>query len=398
MPRKIKFDPVETPNGWRLNIPAKHTETGKRERHFYATKKEAEAAAKALKKSAVEFGQQSQAIRPSLAEDATAAEALLKPFGASLLDAARAYVAARNIETASVTVSTALKDWLADMETRLRGRSVTNYRQTSKRFADIGKKLLCNVTRADLQAIIAPPGMAATSAAANFRNGMAFWNWSARRGWCQPDVFAKLDRPAKQPRKRIDFLTPEEARALLDAAAANYPAAVGAFAVALFAGVRPAEIPRLDPELVKPDGIDVGADDAKGQSRRHITPNATLAAWLKKHPFQAVTDWGRVYDAVRRLAGWELSAELVNNRPDLPPAARGKWSQDVMRHSCGTYHVACGVELGGMAFWFGHTGGETTLRRHYVGRAKRHQAIEFFAIMPEGVEAPKTIQLVEGAA
>ncbi len=191
MPRRTKFDPVETPNGWRLNVPEKLTETGKRERHFFPTLKAAQDAAKALRKAAAEFGHQSQAIRPSLAEDATAAEELLKPFGASLLDAARAYVAARNCESASIATDKALEQWIADMETRLRGRSVTNYKQTSKRFAALGKKLLCNVTRAELQDIIAPPGMAATSAAANFRNGMAFWNWSARRGWCQPEVFAQ---------------------------------------------------------------------------------------------------------------------------------------------------------------------------------------------------------------
>ncbi len=398
MAKRTEFKPVESPNGWRLNVPGKFTDSGKRERHFYATHKAALAAAKLLRKSAAEFGHRSQGIRPSLAEDATAAEALLKPYGASLLDAARLLVAARSSEAASVSVAAALDQWLADMESRLRGRTVTNYKQTAKRFADHGEKLLCSLTRADLQEIIAPPGMPPTSAAANFRNASAFWGWSARRGWCQPDVFAKLDRPAKPQRKRIDFLEPEAARALLAAAVDHYPAAVGHFAVALFAGVRPAELGRLDPTRTGPDGIEVGADDAKGEKRRHITPCETLVAWLKKHPFQEVTNWDDVYEAVRRLAGWELKAKLVSNLPDLPPANRGRWPQDVMRHSCGTYHVALGRDLGGMAFWFGHTGGETTLRRYYVGQATRKQAIEFYGIVPRGEQAPATIRAMEVAA
>jgi hypothetical protein len=67
-----------------------------------------------------------------------------------------------------------------------------------------------------------------------------------------------------------------------------------------------------------------------------------------------------------------------------------------MRHSCGTYAVARGEDLAGMAFWFGHTGGETTLRRFYVGKATRKQALAFYAIMPKGSKAPSTIKPVAG--
>ena len=72
MARQTKFAPVKTAEGWRLNVPAKFTLTGKRERYFYPTQKQALEAAKRLKQSAAEFGHQSQAIKPSLAEDASA--------------------------------------------------------------------------------------------------------------------------------------------------------------------------------------------------------------------------------------------------------------------------------------------------------------------------------------
>jgi len=404
MARRTQFKPVETPHGWRLNVPAKYTETGKRERHYHKTQKEALAAAKDLKKSAAEFGHRAQAIRPGLAEDATAAAELLKSWGVSLLEAARFYQAAKETENASKPTSEALDLWLVDLETKVRGRTLTNYKQTRKRFDVLGDKMLSTVTRDELQNILAPPGMASTSAAAHTRNGLAFWNWSARRGWCDAALFAKVDRPAKPQRKRIEFLTPEAAEALLRTAEVFYPDAVGHFAVGLFAGVRPAELARLNPALVTPEGIDVGADESKGESRRHITPDATLRAWLEKHPFRTVTNWERVWDAVRRLGGWDVASEFatkfVTDRKllKLPEPHRGGWPQDVMRHTCGTYHVARGEDLAGMAFWFGHTGGETTLRRHYVGKAKRKQALEFFAIMPEGVAAPATIQPVENVA
>ncbi|MCU0778725.1 MAG: hypothetical protein MUF86_13825, partial [Akkermansiaceae bacterium] len=260
MARRTQFIPVETPNGWRLNIPAKYTESGNRERHFFKLKRDAEAAAKALKQAAAEFGHRAQAIRPGLAEDASAAAELLKPWGVSLLEAARFYQAAKQTENASKPATEALDLWIADVESRLRGCTLTNYTRTRKRFDVLGDKMLSRVTREELQNIIAPPGMSATTAAGHFRCGMAFWNWSARRGWCDTEIFGKLDRPSAPNRKRIDFLEPDSAAALLKTAAVFYPESVGLFAVGLFAGVRPAELARLDPALVTPDGIDVGAD------------------------------------------------------------------------------------------------------------------------------------------
>lgn len=192
----------------------------------------------------------------------------------------------------------------------------------------------------------------------------------------------------------------DPAAALLDNGRRYFPAAVGHFAVGLFAGVRPTKLQRLDPANVAPDGIDVGADESKGESRRHITPSETLAAWLRAYPFQTVPNWQRVWDAVRRLAGFEVASTFADKLvadgalAALPPATRGPWVQDIMRHTCGTYSVALGDDLGGMAFWFGHTGGETTLRRFYVGKAKRKQALEFFAIMPPGAAAIPALKAV----
>lgn len=403
MAKPIRLSPKKSGKSWRLSIPPKLSPTGKRQNLLYRTQALALEAAAKLKGDREEFGNQAKAISPTLADQAHTAAELLKDYNAGLMDAVQFYIAAKCAEATSKPTSEALTLWIADSKARkLRGKSLTNYKQTQKRFAVLGKKMLSAVTREDLQNIVAPAGMAATSAAAHYRNGSAFWNWCARREWCDAALFVKLDRPATPQRKRIIFLEPEAAEALLKTAAVFYPAAVGHFAVGLFAGVRPKELERLNtlPELVKPDGIDVGADESKGESRRHITPCETLTAWLTKHPFQTVPNWQRVWDAVRRLAGWapksEFADELVSSGVlwKLPEPFRGDWPQDVMRHSAGTYHVARGENLANMAFWFGHTGGETTLRRFYVGKAKRKDALEFFTIMPEGVKAPAAIQAV----
>ena len=76
----------------------------------------------------------------------------------------------------------------------------------------------------------------------------------------------------------------------------------------------------------------------------------------------------------------------------------GRWPQNALRHSHASYAVAYGVPLESLLFEFGHAGNPTLLRQHYVGKASKKQALEFFAIMPEGVAAPATIQPVDSVA
>jgi integrase len=405
MARHTKFEPVETENGWRLNVPPKYSETGKRERHYYKTQKAALEAKKAFKKKLETFGAQARAIKPSLAENAHAAEKLLSGTGVTLLEAVNFYLEAKKRETASKTVSEAIHQWMENAATtELKTATIANYRGTAKRFEPLGDRIISTLTRDELQETLCPSGMTATSANGHYTRGLAFWNWCARRGWCEAELLKMVDRPKKRGRKKIEFLSVDDTRALLNTAVEFYPKSVAMFAVGTFAGVRPAELARLSPADVACDGIDVGSDESKGESRRHITPCPTLAAWLKKYPFEEVANWDRVWDAVRRLAGWNVASELAdslvkaNKLEKLPPITRGKWPQDAMRHSCGTYTVARGENLANMAFWFGHTGGTATLRTYYVGKVKMKSALEFFAIVPKGAAKPKKFQTVKGAA
>jgi len=80
----------------------------------------------------------------------------------------------------------------------------------------------------------------------------------------------------------------------------------------------------------------------------------------------------------------------------LPP--RPEWPANALRHSHASFAIAAGTTLETLLFEFGHTGNANVLRAHYVGKASKKQALEFFAIMPDGVEAPATIKTVEFVA
>lgn len=388
-----------------MNVPAKYTETGKRERHYHRTQKEALAAAKLLKQSAAEFGHKSQAIKPSLAEDATAAAAMLEPWGVSLLEAARIVSAIRTKETASRPLSEAADDWLIACE-GLRPKTLQGYKHTANRMkAALGDRILTTLTAEDLQGAVAPAGTPATAAAGHLRTAKALWRWCAENGWCDAKTFDGVKLPkASIESGEIGILTPAQAANLLAVAEEHFPQTVASFALQLFAGIRAEEITRMESKHVTADGIELPASVTKKGRRRHITPSATLAAWLAKYPFQPCPNWRETSVAVRRLAGWEVVSVILNERlrvgtlDNLPKLTFGKWPQNALRHSHASYAVAIGVPLESLLFEFGHAGNPTLLRQHYVGTASKKQALEFFAIMPEGVEAPATIQPVESVA
>ena len=209
---------------------------------------------------------------------------------------------------------------------------------------------------------------------------------------------------ASKESAEIEILTPADAEALLRIAEEHFPQAVASFALQLFAGIRAEEIVRMEKGHVTADGIDLPASVTKKGRRRHITPSATLAAWLAKHPFKPCLNWRETSAACRRLAGWDVVSAILNERvrvgtlKTLPEITRGRWPQNALRHSHASYAVASGVALETLLFEFGHTGNASVLRTHYVGRASKKQALEFFAIVPEGMEAPAIIEAVEDVA
>jgi integrase len=385
MSKPTKFKPIKTKSGWQLNIPSKYAVTGKRERHFYKTQALALAAAAKLKADREIYGSNAKTITPGLAEQAVVAAGVLEPWGVSLVEAARIVAAMRKVESASCPLDEAADAWIAACE-GLRPKTILGYRQTANMLkVALGNRLLAAVTAADLQAALAPAGSRASAVAGHLRNGKALWHFSAKRNWCKVEVFAGVETPKGGTDAEIGFLTVAESKALLDTAIKHYPQAVPYYAIQLFGGVRVEEVRRLDARDVSTEGIELTAETTKKGRRRHVTPSPTLSAWLEHYPFEALANWPRIDRACRRLAGWDLAADMLKN----PPApTRGRWPQNALRHSHATYAVSAGVSIDALEFEFGHVEGAKLLRQHYVGRASKKEALAFFQLAPAGVKIP----------
>ena len=388
MPRRPAFTYKKTKDGWKVEVPSRLSASGKRERAFFSTRDKARDFAQGLEAKYLEHGAGASAITPSRAEAATIAEKILEPTGASLVEAARAYLEAWQARNASCKFGDAALLYL-DSRATLRPSTLKSYEYTlTGAFAELADLILAEVPAQAVQAIL--DGKGSTAAAMHRRNLKAFWRWAAGapRRWCKAELLEELEKDRSKKDGDIVALMPDEIRMLLKAAEKFSPAAACSFAVAIFGGVRQAELGKLTWGDVLADHIEIGMSVSKKSSRRLVPICKTLRAWLDAYrgdveAADAITgsNWIEVSRAVRRSAGWDVSARLLKRPPE---PTRGQWPANACRHTCASLLVAVGTPLETLTFQFGHSGGHDLLRKHYVARMTRTQALDAFSIGPRG--------------
>jgi integrase len=162
-------------------------------------------------------------------------------------------------------------------------------------------------------------------------------------------------------------LTPEETERLLAAAS---PEIVAMIAIGAFAGLRPAEISRLDWKEIRLEHgyIEVTAAKSKTASRRLVKILPNLREWLQtaNNRFGAVSppNTRNLTDAARIRAGLD------------------EWPSNALRHSYGSYHLAEFQDAAALALEMGHT---TTamLFIHYRAVVTPEDASRYWKIVPK---------------
>jgi len=401
MARHAKFTPKKSPSGWRLNVPAKYSETGARQQLFYRTQADAKAAAATLKEKVEAHGTTAKAIRPSLAEAAIACEKLLEPLGITLLEAVSAFVKRETANRASLPIEAAFTAYLDAHHHWSESHSRATRRRQKILVEAFGGRMLATITGEELRKHIEDTTGGADSFNQAVRLCRAFWRWCANppRQWCDAEAVAHLEVKTVS-HGDVGILTAKEAATLMSAAEKYFPDTVVPFAIALFCGLRQAEIERLRPEDVSAEGVTVPAISSKTKRRRFIAMNEPLKAWLSKYHRNGAdvipSNWSRKEKAVRRLAGWRVWSDLVPTvDPELEaeaPKDAPDWPTNALRHTAATVAVSLGKPLESLVFEHGHSGGVALLKRHYLGVMKPTQAAAIWAIRPNGKKA-KTLRI-----
>ena len=409
MAAKKKIEPVFDPsrNRWKIDVPGTISADGKRYKAWFKTRDLAREHLAGINGST----DPTTAIAPSLAMDADKSRAILEPWNrdlvqaarelaaalealgdaGSILEAARAYRASHESRNASKPLGDAVAIYL-DSRADLRDSTQKSYRYTlEKALAPLHLEMMADIPTAALEAILAPK--APTARAMHKRNLRTFWKWAsiAPRQWASMDTADALEAIRVSSDNDIQILSAADVKALLRAAEIEGKAAAAAYAIAVFGGVRMAELGKLTWCDVGEDNIEIGKAIAKKHSRRLIPICPTLRAWIDATRGDAedtalITppNWIDVSKSVRRRAGWNVAARLLPAEVLKVKTTRGEWPSNACRHTCASVQVAIGTPLDDLTFKFGHSGGHDLLRKHYVSRLTKKDALAILAIGPNG--------------
>ncbi|MGC4017535.1 MAG: tyrosine-type recombinase/integrase [Luteolibacter sp.] len=377
MPKRAALQPVEESGKWRLDVPASLSQSGKRERYTFSTRKLARDYANSIQKG------EAAAVSPSTAADVEKAMALLEGTGASLTDAARAYRESYDRAQQSRPLAEAGELWLIAFS----GEDVTrkSYERTIGFLEPFHKRLLSSI-RADELADLTSQWSRGTYRE-HYGNARTFWRWCsvAPRQWCQASVDDAVEAPKRRKIKRAVTLRLEEVEKQLRTAEEVDPPMARAYAILLHTGLRKAEAARMTELDLTEDGFRVSDDQAKLDAARFIPLSDVLQKWLKAYPAEVEgegllpANFENRDDRIRALCGWSVSSKFLggNPNPSAPKFPRNAW-----RKTNASAMIATGHPVQDLVFIFGHSEGIETLRRVYVGAMTKAEGAAILEIAP----------------
>ena len=115
---------------------------------------------------------------------------------------------------------------------------------------------------------------------------------------------------------------------------------------------------------------------------------APLERWIKAYPIENYVcppNYHRKQLTVKRLAGFAVWTDYVKKfgkNPD-PEKSETKWPNNGLRHTAASVAVALKKPLPDLLFEHGHTGGEETLKKHYLGLMPKSQAKSIWELSPK---------------
>jgi integrase len=348
---------------------------GKRIRSFHRTKLQAEAECNARNVELFQHGQELASISASLRAEAIACQKRLDSLGASLTQAVDEYFARHDKRSCSVQVKDAWTACEAELERRVKGEEITREhlwgaqtigRQFVKQF---GQQYICDLTPPVISDWLVSLSVNPQTRKSYRLKLSGILTFAQRKGWIESNPISQVQAPSPKD-KEPGILTPEQANTLLFACCEEILPSV---AIGLFAGLRVAEINRLDWSAIhfEKRHVTVRAAICKTAQRRHVPMSDNLLAWLA--PYRGSIG------PVSPVGSKRLLCEARHK------AGLGAWARDgkknALRHSYCSYHRALSESNEQTSMRAGHSS-TSTLLRHYTHLVEREDALRYFGIYP----------------
>jgi integrase len=342
-------------------------ENGKRTRRFFMTKAEADSYAQAknieLRNKRIEGAEFPTWLRV-MAEECNRQ---LAQRGRTIKDATAFFLQHLEASEKSSTAAELVDELIEAKETDgASKRHLEDLRSRLNAFAEkFDGKAVATITTAELDDWLRSLPVSAVTRNHYRRLIVLAFNFAVQRRYATQNP-AENTAKARERRSDIGILTVAEAARLLESATADVLPYV---AIGLFAGLRRAEIERLDWTEIdfESDLIKVEAEKSKTAQKRFVKMQPNLREWLlpvRQHKGSVTPeDFRKEFDAARVAAGIT------------------EWPDNALRHSFASYHLAHFQNAASTALELGHHDARITFR-HYRELVKPREAERYWNIRP----------------
>jgi len=314
-------------------------------RQFYKTRAEADAERLRQLTTLERHGREAVGLSQREMSDLISAKRKLAGYGKTIGDAVSFLVDhLERVQRHGITVAQLVTELLEAK--RKDGRSEIYLRDLRNLLAifsrDFGNRPIAGITVEELDNWLrALPGSPKTRT--NFRTNVGvLFSYATKRRILDFNPVVHTAKP-KLPENPPEIFTVDELRVLLNTANPITPDVVPMLVIGAFAGLRDAEIKRLDWSEVNllRQFIEVKGAKAKSARRRIVQIQPNLAAWLT--PYIGMK--GRLAPA-----GARAKLEKVRNEAGL-----ARWPNNGLRHSFASYRLAACHDAPRVAAELGHT-------------------------------------------
>lgn len=347
---------------------------GRRERHSFKTKGEADTFAEARRAERLNEGASALALSQADRQDAAKALETLRPHDITLTKAADYYfqhvLAYRNAPLVPEVVARLIAD--TEKNDR-RDRTVAELRSRLTIFAnDFEDRRLSEVTVEEIEAWTNEEDWSARTRINYLTKISQLFNYALRHRWVDANIVDRIERPTAED-KEPGILPVDQVATLLQHAGRH--GLLAYVAIGLFAGLRSAELLRIQWSAVNiaEKSIVVGAQIAKKRSRRVVEICPALEAFLSAAGGTGTgmlvdgNSFRENLDALRKAAGLE------------------EWPHNGLRHSFASYHLAAFGDAIKTATMLGHKD-PGVVHNHYKALVQRSEAMRFWNLRPVTAE------------
>ena len=340
---------------------------GKRVRKFFAKRRTADAWLRKTLARIPKEGEVAIHMPERLRVDAFACAAKLKPYGKTLADATDHYLAHLAMVSRSCTVQALIVGFMA---AKTQDGASERYLKDLRNRLGIFEQDFGAANVGEILPNQIDDWLRSLKGAAQTRNNYrtilrTLFEYAVSRGYVKENVVAKLAK-AKVVRGAPEIFTPAQMQTVLEKAPRDF---IPYLAIGAFAGLRSAEIERLDWSEVDLTGklIHIKAEKSKSAQRRLVVISKNLLAWLAPYSRKE----GPVADPERVRVARDKTCE----------AAKIVWPANVLRHSFASYHLAHHQNAAATAAELGHTS-PAMLYQHYRELVKPDAAAQWWNVSP----------------